>query len=67
MKWIVELEPGVFLASGEGDPARTLRAENAKVFASHPRALRGLIDARKIRKFVRARVVLVLPTPKVAA
>ena len=36
--WIVELEPGVFLAATEGDPGRTLQPENAVVFPSHLRS-----------------------------
>jgi hypothetical protein len=59
MKWIVELEPGVFLANAEGDPGRTLDAANAKVFDSHPRAcIALLVDARKYRPFLAARVTL---------
>ena len=32
MDYIIELEKGVWLADGEGDPPRTLRAENARRF-----------------------------------
>ena len=58
MKWIVELEPGVFLADGDGDPALCLSAANAKLFASHPRARIALLNAQKARPFERARVTL---------
>lgn len=56
--WIVELEPGVYLAPTEGDPGRTLRQEHATVFASHPRARRALIEARRFRPFADGRVTL---------
>ncbi|MDP2371899.1 hypothetical protein [Rhodoferax sp.] len=57
-KWIVELEPGVYIAALPGDPGRTLVLENAQVFDSHPRAKRALLDARYDRPFVSARVTL---------
>ena len=56
--WIVELEPGVFLAATEGDPGRTLQPENAVVFPSHPRASKALRDAQKVRPFEHGRVRL---------
>lgn len=61
--WIVELEPGVFLAPGDGDPARTLVAEHARVFESHPRAARAIVDARKHRPFEGARIALAPLSP----
>jgi len=60
MNWIVELEPGVFLASWKGDPGRTTEKRNAQVYGSHPRARRALIDAQKLRPFKQARVTLAL-------
>ena len=57
-RWIIELDPGVYLADEEGDPGRTLAVENAKVFLSHPRARNGLIAAREFRPFENARVTL---------
>lgn len=57
-KWIVELEPGVYLADGEGDPPRTLEAASARVFGSHPRACTGIKTARNYRPFEHARVTL---------
>lgn len=57
-KWIVELEPGVFLAPTDGDLKRTPAAENAQAFESHPRARRALLNAQKIQPFERARVTL---------
>lgn len=61
--WIVELEPGVFLADGEGDPPKTLAADNAHVFASYPRACLGIAAARHNRSFERARVTLAPLSP----
>lgn len=29
-RWVIELEPGVWLADGEGDPPRTLCFKNAR-------------------------------------
>lgn len=58
MNWIVELEPGVFLAPWSGDPGRTTEARNAQVYESHPRARKALIAAQKLRPFEQARVTL---------
>ena len=57
-KFIVEIEPGVFLAPIEGDPGRTLVSENAKVFESHKKARIALLCAQKVRPFKIARVTL---------
>jgi hypothetical protein len=56
--WIVELEPGVFLAPISGDPGRCLDARNARVYDSHPRARLALMAAQKLRPFEKARVTL---------
>ena len=56
--WIVELEPGVFLAPISGDPGRCLDARNAQTYESHPRARRALLAAQKLRPFDKARVTL---------
>ena len=53
-KWTVELEPGVWLAHGRGDPARTLRPDYAKQFATERAAKRALQAARKFRLFANA-------------
>ena len=34
MKYIIELEPGVYIAPWTGDPGRTMKIENALDFAS---------------------------------
>lgn len=53
-EWIVELEPGVWIADIEGDPGRTLRKENAKQFLSPKSARRGITNARRYRAFTAA-------------
>lgn len=55
--WIVELEPGVWLAAVAGDPARTLVEDNSKRFNTRARALQALRDARKYRPFANAKAV----------
>jgi len=40
-KWIVELEPGVFIAPIKGDPGRTLCRENATIFTSQSESATG--------------------------
>ena len=57
-KWIVLLESGVYLAAGQGDPARTVHADSARQFDSHPRARNAMRAARKHRPFVDAKVTL---------
>lgn len=53
---IVELEKGVWLADGEGDPPRTLVKENAKEF-DMDEALKALAEARKFRPFKKAEII----------
>jgi hypothetical protein len=53
----VELEKGVYLADGDGDPARTLVEENAKRFPTMLDAARVLTEARKYRPFEKACIV----------
>ncbi len=55
--WVIELEPGVWLTAGHGDPARTLVQDSAKRFNTQARALMALGDARKHRPFVKAKAV----------
>ena len=52
---IVQLEPGVWLADGDGDPPRTLRKENAKEFNGTPDAAKALAEARRYQPFENAR------------
>ncbi|MBE7649150.1 hypothetical protein [Tenacibaculum finnmarkense] len=51
---IVQLEDGVYLADWIGDPGRTLKIENAKVFKNQDQATNALKEARKFRPFVNA-------------
>ena len=51
MKLVIRLEEGVWLADGEGDPPRTLKKENAKVFNSNADAKNALHAAREFRMF----------------
>ena len=50
----VELEPGVWLADGEGDPARTLDEQNAAEFKTMLDAAKALTKAREYRPFPKA-------------
>ena len=50
----VQLEPGVWLTDGEGDPARTLKEESAKEFETMLEAVIALNKAREYRPFLRA-------------
>jgi hypothetical protein len=54
---IVELEPGVWLCDGEGDPPRTTIKNNAKKFPNVKEAVSALIAARKYRPFKNALLV----------
>ena len=54
---IVELDHGVYLASGVGDPSRTLLKDNAKRFCSYAKATSGLLKARRYRDFISARII----------
>ena len=52
----VELEPGVWLSDGEGDPPRTTDKENAKEFRSMSAAHAAIKEAREYRPFKAALV-----------
>ena len=56
MKYIVCLEPGVWLATWEGDPGRTLIKRSAKQFGSMVSATHALARARKFRDFSKAEI-----------
>ena len=58
-RWLMKvlLEPGVWLAEGDGDPPRTLIEENAREFDTQKEALAALSDARKYRPFKNAMTV----------
>lgn len=53
MSYVVELEPGVWVA---GDPGRTLERKNAQVFETKVDASVALIEARKYLPFEDARI-----------
>ncbi len=50
----VQLEMGVWLADGDGDPPRTLIEDNAKEFNSEKEALVALTKAREYSLFKNA-------------
>lgn len=55
-QYVVQLDDGVWLASGDGDPPRTLKLENAARFATNRKAVIALCEARKFRPFRRGQV-----------
>jgi len=61
MPYIVELEPGCWLAPWKGDPGRTLVIHSAKVFATERAARLAMAKAKSIwgRSFLAAKVVSV--------
>lgn len=67
MTWIVELEPGVYIADINGDPGRALSIENALVFGLQDRAELALSQARYHRHFENARVVKLDQAGKIMA
>lgn len=54
MRYIIELEPGVYKAPWVGDPGRTTRRGLALRYASKQGAQAGLGLARRHRPFARA-------------
>ena len=57
VRFIVELEPGVWTAEWSGDPGRTLVRNNAKRFKSKRSARTAINSARRYRVFENAKVV----------
>lgn len=55
--YIVLLEPGVWLAEGDGDPSRTTSQGWAREFKTRGRAERAIAEARQYRPFADAQVV----------
>lgn len=55
-RWYVELEPGVWLTEGEGDPPRTLDVQFAASWRSLMEAERHLVVARRFRPFLNAQI-----------
>lgn len=56
MKYVVEIQQGCFLTIGQGDPSRTMKLQNAKVFNRESDAKRDLTKARKYRKLSEAKI-----------
>ena len=54
--FVVELEPGVWLAEWSGDPGRTCDRRNAKVYVTEVEAIRGKARARRMRPFRNAKI-----------
>lgn len=54
--YIVQLEPGVWLAPGDGDPPRTLVKANAARYTSIRSASTALLGARMFRPFANATI-----------
>lgn len=52
----VQLEPGVWLTDGDGDPPRTLIEANAKEFGSEKEAVAALAEAREYMLFKHATI-----------
>lgn len=50
--WVVELEPGVWLAPWDGDPGRTLVEASATRYPSYVAADRALTRAQACRTFL---------------
>lgn len=55
-RWFVELEPGVWLTEGEGDPPRTLDFHHANSWRSIVTAEKHLAAARTYRPFPNAQL-----------
>ncbi len=60
-EFLVMLEAGVYLASGDGDPPRTLKSATAQRFATFGQARTALAGARHFRPFEGGRVVSTTP------
>ncbi len=56
-KYIVELEPGTWIAPWDGDPGRTLVHSSATRYKRRQDAKAAITRARKYRKFVNARII----------
>lgn len=54
--YIVQLEPGCWIAPWSGDPGRTAMRENAQRFATPAAAKRALALARRYHPFANARI-----------
>lgn len=59
--YIVELEPGVWVAPWSGDPGRTCVRTSARIFVGRISALAAIERAREYRPFPNARLVPRVP------
>ncbi len=57
MKFVVELQKGVFLSVWKGDPGRTYSLKNARHYDTRTGAKIGLAYARRFRAFKKAQIV----------
>lgn len=57
MRYIVELEPGAWLAPWPGDPGRTCVQANARQYKTAAAARAAITRARKMRMFTISTVV----------
>jgi hypothetical protein len=57
VKYIVELQPGCWIAPWQGDPGRTLVERSARRYVSVESAQRALKKARFYSPFVNAKLV----------
>jgi len=62
-KFEVRLERGVWLADWEGDPGRTVKRENSKLFDSVEDAEQACKQARKYRPFKDALILYAKDIP----
>lgn len=60
-RWIVELEDSVYVADWDGDPGRTTKRANAKVFNIRQDAINAVTDARSYRRFEDATLITLNP------
>lgn len=56
-RYVVELEPNVFIAAWSGDPGRTTDLNNAQLFDKKAYAEVALFHARKYRPFKEAKIL----------
>ena len=56
IRFVVELEPGVWLSEAPGDPGRALKEYNATYYSARG-AIAALSDARRYRSFEHAKII----------
>lgn len=58
-QYIVEIEPGCWLARWRGDPGKTTRRDCAKQFRSKELASEAKLKAIRLRNYRHAKVILI--------